>query len=486
MKTITKKIQAELIKQKGFGLLELIVAMALFMIVVVVGAGGVLQTYSINTLSGTETQAKLYAQEGVEATHSIAKQNWALMVPGAYGLDTGGGNWVFSGSSDTLGNYVRTTQIQTVQRDGSGNVVTSGGTVDPDIFKVNVSIDWSLSPTRNNTVDLETYLTNYRKAIVSAGDWSNPTQQSAVNIAGNNNGWKVQVDGSYAYVIRAGGNPDFVVIDISNLAAPTQVGSFVLLGAPIRMHKVGNYVYIASNRNNQELQIVDVSTPASPSLAGSYNLPGNNNALGVHVVGTTAYVTRDSSGNDELIIFDASTPGSPTILGSVNLTADGNDIIVIGNYAYIASDSNTQELQVVDVSNTASPFIAGSLGLSGNNNAETVDAEGSIAVIGRANGDVDIIDISTPTSPSSLGTYDAGSFVRDVDYVASLNYVFVANDNNPNEFQVIDISTPATPTLVGFLNLGGDLNGVFYDSGVDRAFGVGDSNTDEFIIVQPN
>lgn len=483
MKIIRKKVRSNFNNQAGFGLIELIVAMGLFMIVVVTGTGGVLQTYSLNTLSRTETQAKLYAQEGIAATHSIVKQDWANISAGTYGLDTGGGLWAFSGISDTLGDYTRTTQIEAVERDGSGNIVVSGGTVDPDTFKITSTVNWSLSPTRNNTVDLIAYLTNYRKAIITAGDWSTPSQQSSFNISGSNNGWKVRVDGNYAYIARNYGSPDFVVMDISDLNAPTIVGSMNLSGYAYEIFKAGNYVYAGSPNNASEFQVIDVSVPTAPILGGSYNLSGSQNGQGTYVVGNTAYVTRRSS-SSELSILDISTPTSPTLLGSINLSGDANDVVVVGNYAYIASNSN--ELQVVDISNSAAPSFVGDLNLSGGSNGETIDAEGSILILGRASGDVNIIDISTPTSPVNLAMYDATSFVRDVDYVASLGYVFIASDANSSEFSIIDVSTPSAPTLVTAINLSNDLNGIYYDETLDRVFAVGDSNTEEFLIIQPN
>jgi type II secretory pathway pseudopilin PulG len=188
MKRVIKKILAKFKNQSGFGLLELIVAMALFMIVVVAGSGGVLQTYSINTLSGTETQAKLYAQEGIEAVHSIAKQDFANIALGTYGLDPTSGSWVFSGSSETLGDYTRTIQVQEVQRDGTGNIVASGGTADPDIFRIVSTINWSLSPTRNNTVDLVSYVSNYRQTVPTPTDMAADIEADISNISWSGNG----------------------------------------------------------------------------------------------------------------------------------------------------------------------------------------------------------------------------------------------------------------------------------------------------------
>ena len=57
--------------QPAFGLIETIVALGIFLIIAVTGVTTVLHSYSINRLSQEETQAKLYAQEGIEAVKSI-------------------------------------------------------------------------------------------------------------------------------------------------------------------------------------------------------------------------------------------------------------------------------------------------------------------------------------------------------------------------------------------------------------------------------
>lgn len=472
--------------QAGFGLLELIVAMGLFMIVVSAGAGGILKSYSLNRLADEEVDATLFVNEGLDAARSIANQDWANLSAGTYGVDSGGGTWAFAGSSNFSGPLTREVIVSEVYRDVTGNIVSSGGTLDPDTFKVESVVTWDFTPTRNNTVSSLAYLTNFRKPIApAAGDWTNPSQQSSVNLSSNENGWKIQVEGSYAYIVRRGGNTDFAVVNVSNLSAPSLAGELGLSGSPYNLSKVGDYVYEASDRNDQELQVINVSNPSSPSLAGSDNLSGNRDLYGVFAVGSLAYGARDSSGDDELIVFNISNPNNPSILGSTDLGSDANDIVVVGNYAYVASDDNN-ELQVIDISNSSSPNYVAGFDPAGNSNGSAIDAEGSIAVLGRENGDVEIIDISNPTSPVGLGTFDAGDHVGDVDYVASLNYVFIASDENSAEFQLIDISNPASPSLVGSLNLPSDLNGIFYDETVDRAFGVGDDNAEEFIIIQPS
>lgn len=169
--------------QKGFGLLELIVAMGLFMIVVVSGAGGILKSYSLNRLADEEVGATLYATEGIEAAKSIANQDWANLSAGTYGVDSSGGGWAFSGSSNQSLPFTRVLTISDVYRDSQGNIVTSGGTLDPNTYRVNSTVSWDFTPTRNNNINLTSYLSNFKKEIASG---NLVVDYSAANISGGN------------------------------------------------------------------------------------------------------------------------------------------------------------------------------------------------------------------------------------------------------------------------------------------------------------
>lgn len=320
----------------------------------------------------------------------------------------------------------------------------------------------------------------------SIGDWSSPAEESNLNFSGNQNGLKIQVQGNYAYIVLSGGNPDFIVMDVSDPANPSIVGSLVLPGGPRNIAVSGGFAYVASNRNNQELQVIDISIPASPSLVGSLNLSGNADANGIYYDSSKVYMVRTNSGDDELSIIDVTTPASPSEIGSLNLNSTAYEILVLSNYAYIASASNSQELQIINITNPAAPVAASTYNLSGNDDAYSITGYNNIVLLGRSNGDVSIVDITSPSSPVLLGNYnDFGDDIRDISLGNENNYAFLASDANSAEFQVIDISIPTTPTIVGSLDLSGDLNGIAYLADLDRALVVGDDNNNEFRILAP-
>lgn len=158
--------------QAGMSIIEIIVAVGLFVII----AGGatitVLSAFSSTRLAKEELQATLLAEEGLEAVQSLRNQDWDNLSAGTYGLSQVGGSWSFSGSSDIdpSGKFTRVVILSQVERDGNGKIVSSGGTVDDQTFLVEVAASWDFTPTRNNTVEMSQYLTDWQLAVGAGSD----------------------------------------------------------------------------------------------------------------------------------------------------------------------------------------------------------------------------------------------------------------------------------------------------------------------------
>lgn len=158
--------------QRGLSVIEVIIASALFLIFSGGVVGVVLQGFDANRLGEEETVANQFAAEGIEAARSIKDQAFSNLVNSAgTGITRSGANvWALSGANNTFGKYTRVLTIGDVQRDSNGNIVTSGGTVDPLSKKITSTVSWNVSPTRNDSVVLTTYLSDWRKTIFGGGD----------------------------------------------------------------------------------------------------------------------------------------------------------------------------------------------------------------------------------------------------------------------------------------------------------------------------
>lgn len=102
-------------------------------------------------VSGSVSQnlrAALLAQESMETARSIRDNaGWSQLAIGS--------------SSEDIDIFARTVLTEAVRRDGSDNIVESGGAIDPDTKKITATVSWQR---RGGTreVKLVTYLTNWR------------------------------------------------------------------------------------------------------------------------------------------------------------------------------------------------------------------------------------------------------------------------------------------------------------------------------------
>ena len=144
--------------------------MGIFIILVSTGAGFTLPALRMNRLGGNVTDATLYAAEGLEAAKSIRNQGWttpflATSCSGGCGISTGGGFWAWNGANTTKPPYTRTITVTSVERDGNGTIVASGGTDDPNTKKVTSTVTWDFIVARPETVSLVLYVTNWKTAV---------------------------------------------------------------------------------------------------------------------------------------------------------------------------------------------------------------------------------------------------------------------------------------------------------------------------------
>ena len=450
-------------KNLGFSVIEVLLATSIFGLLVTGIAGSYLYGQESTAQSGAHTRAVYLAEEGLEASRSIRDNSFANLTDGTHGLGTAGG------SSDANGIYTREITVKSV--DDNRKDVTS-------------RVTWTQNTLRSGEVTLVTRLTNFFAAL---GDWSNPLQESIFNIAGNQNAVKVQVVGDHAYVIRANNNSaNFYIIDISNPAIPVQVGTLNLSNTPQNIFVEGNFAYVTSNSDTRELQIVDVTNPALPVMAGVYNDAGVEDGRGIYVSGSHAYMTF-AAGTDFAVI-DVTNPALPVLAGSLNVANVPNEVFVSGNYAYVASSSNTTEVVVVDVTLPAGPVLASMLNLPGNSDANTVSMNGNMLYVGQLN-TLRVVDASNPLALVLSGSLIVGNAITDIalDLGSAGDLLFLSSSDNAMEFEVVDVSVSALPILFGVLDTAGvdNLNGVAYSATLDRAFGASDSNAQEFKVFAP-
>lgn len=457
---------------RGFSAVEVLLASAVLSLLVTSMVGATIFGEEGTALSGSRNRATLLSDEGLEAVRNIRDAGFAGLTSGTFVLTTTGNQWNLSGSSDTTDIFTRsvtiTTATESANRKNIAPVVT-----------------WQQNLQRTGNTTLNSRLTNWRRVF---GNWASPSVQASVNIGGNQNGNKVARQGNYAYVVRNAGTPDFAVIDVSNSASPTLVGSLTLSGNPTNIAVSGNYAYVSATDNAGELKIVDISTPTAPSLVGTFNAPGNADGNGVSVSGSTVYLTRSTNSNN-FVVVNVATPTAPTQVGILSTGGPLFESVVIGSNVFVSTGDGSAELKAISVATPSAPTVIGGLNLAGGFSAESITGYSSpdTVFVGQTNGPgtVSLINVASPTAPTLLSSFSAGDAVNDVALGLGSGYLFLAKNNGAAEFSVWDVADTASPTAVGNSNLSATQNGVVFDEDRDRAYLVGNDNASEFSLIKP-
>ena len=140
---------------------------------------------------------------------------------------------------------------------------------------------------------------------------------------------EVVVVGDYAYLIDDEGGYKMWVIDVSTPTLPYFEGDFDSLGSVDKLVIDGNLIYIAGE--TQGLNIYDITNPAAPTEVGSFN-PSGMWVFDVEVDGNFAYL---AAGNDGMRVVDISNPATPTEVNDYATSGTLNDIHILGDEAYL-------------------------------------------------------------------------------------------------------------------------------------------------------
>lgn len=153
-------------KKNGLTVIEVVVASAVFA-AAVVGIAGAYNYFSRVAYRNTASvQAAFLAEEGIEAVRILRDYSWTSNIANlsngtTYRLTWNGTRWGTTTAVSLIDNqFDRTVVLSAVNRDGSFDVVTSGGTLDTGTRKVTVNVAWSLPGVGTSTKTVEAYVSN--------------------------------------------------------------------------------------------------------------------------------------------------------------------------------------------------------------------------------------------------------------------------------------------------------------------------------------
>ncbi|MEK7559664.1 MAG: hypothetical protein AAB521_05140 [Patescibacteria group bacterium] len=495
--------------KNGQSLVELLLTIALVSILLPALLTGLFATRGGRATQNQRQHATAYLYEAKEAVRVVGANGWANLSAGTYHPIPSGSSWSLASGEELLdNNYTRRIIIEDVYRDGNGNIAQSG-TLDPSIKLITSSVSWS------NPIPLAVsavlYLTRHKNQShleTTVADFTpGATNSATTGIAiANQSGGEI--------VLEAGGgggdwcspNLTLATLDLPKSGVANAISaiegrifagtgdnasgvSFADVNVTINHPPVAtlqqtfdgyktngvfgetNYAYLATDTNSKEVVIINLNEYSNPPTntkykeEGYFNAPGNGSGNAVFVSGNYGYMTS----GDKFYIFDLSSKtGSRPQINSTALTLSGTGvrIIVIGNYAYIATDNTTNQLQIVDITNHTNPTIAGQITVAGDAGKDvSINSTATRAYLTTASSaskrEFFIINIQNRTSPAQVsgGIYDTNGMNPKGINVVTGNRAIIVGTSGTYQYQVVDISNENLPVNCGNLQVATGING---------------------------
>lgn len=259
--------------KKGQSLIEVILALAIF-ILGVAAIGTLVLDASVSAQQGIDqTKGLLLAREGIEAVRSMKDNDFDNLDLGTHGLSLSSSKWVLSGTSDNTDNATRTITISTVNADTK---------------KIESTVSWISFARHTNSVTLTEYLTDWPE---THGDGAN-----------------LSIDTSGASLTAT--NTRLTGIDIQNTGTSSITIDKLTIGW----------------ENSQLIERVEIDSGVSTTTLWSHDsvgTPGGKQSSGTEL-NANNYTLGAGGGTDELnrIDFNGSMTGSDFILKFI--MADGS------------------------------------------------------------------------------------------------------------------------------------------------------------------
>lgn len=497
-------------KIAGQLLIELLLAMALFALIIPAVIAGLIASNQSDTLNQRRTEATAIANEINEALRVVRQAAWSnVATPGTYHIErsANGTTWSLVANAATVGDFTRSVVISNVNRDASGAIVTSGGTLDPSTKKVVTTVSWTtplegsvrqesyLTRYLDNTIQTDTTAAQFNQGILAGtavtntsggevvlgesgkADWCSPNLNiQAIDLP--KNGEANAINAIPGQIVAGTGKTTtgvaFVKIAVSDTDPPVATVQGTLDGYQTNdVFTETRYAYLATTNNSKEVVIIDMNqynaSTGKYTEVGYFNAPGNDDALSVATSGNVGFVTTGT----KVYSFNLTAKtGSRAQLASLTLPGNGTKIEVVGSDLYIAISGATEELQVVRF-NAAGTTLT-KYGYADVNGAASYDVSvnttGTRAYLATTYSSTQpeffIINTSNKTSSNpkfpNAGTYNAGGNMSStgVAVVANTRAILVGTGTNAEEYQVIDISNESNPVRCGGLQINSGVFGI--------------------------
>lgn len=257
--------------EKGQSVIELLIAIGLSAILLPALITGLYTTNNSKAQNEQRTQAQTLLKQTDEAVRAVREAGWSsFAVNGTYHPVVSGNTWSLSSGSTTTNGFTQSVSISDVQRNSSGAIVTSGGTVDPSTKQVVDTISWVLPypSSIQNTLYFSRYLNNVAYAQTTQADFTagiltntQATSSGTITLANNNNAVWCAPSLSNTTITLPDGPPVAVAATASAVSTSIPNDVFVALASSDSTQVKLAYITVSAN----------VATP-SPTLKGTFTL----------------------------------------------------------------------------------------------------------------------------------------------------------------------------------------------------------------------
>lgn len=204
-----------------------------------------------------------------------------------------------------------------------------------------ISGNYAFVVTENSTTTGEFYIFNISNPF-------SPTLVGSFDVG--NHVYGVYVGGQRAYLANARADRELLVLDVSNPILPVELGGYdaPLAGAPGQSVFAGGGIAHLTTRANgggiPEYYLLDASDPAAITLIGSFDVSARANGV---ETGVGFSILATEKAGEELMIIDTADPSNPAKIFSLDLGAPAFGVALKDCFAYFASGADGQEIKVV-------------------------------------------------------------------------------------------------------------------------------------------
>jgi hypothetical protein len=251
------------------------------------------------------------------------------------------------------------------------------------------------------------------------------------------------------YALIADTEAGLRIYDLTNLIAPSPVGTFQNTGWINDVVVRDNYAYLANWNNG--VTIVNVGSPTNPLLVDNFNTPGTVNDI--YLAGDLLFAADLFNG---LVILDVSNPFDIHQAGFIDGDYFGS-VAVDDTIIYLSTYGSG--IKIYSLADTTNPVYKNTIPFAYDCVDITLDDNLMCLACGQTG--MIIYDISDGLNPSRLSSYNTNGSLNKIAIADTIAYLA----DGETGLAAINISNPASLVFMQNLNTPGSALGVAFYNG---------------------